>query len=185
MIARTGDSFRGVARARSTRRDRIQRAAGAFLATALIGALLWYINVLRFDLAPAIVLAVLVGAVVTLLTWVMSEESVRLKPAYWFATMREESVRPAALDYRMLRLRRDLRDATERSDRVDEIFPVIKELAAERLMANHDIDLDAQPDQAAAVMHPDLLKYLSKPPTGTAKRSKRDIARALDRIEEL
>ncbi|MCK0111552.1 hypothetical protein MWU75_05295 [Ornithinimicrobium sp. F0845] len=180
-----GQGTRLVARRSSTRRDRFTRAIASFLATAVVGAVLWYINVLRFDLTVAVVIALLVGAVVTLLSWVMSEESVRLKPAYWFASMREESVRPAALDYRMLRLRRDLRDATERSDRTDEIYSVIRSLAAERLMANHGIDLDADPDGAAAMMHADLIKYLSKPPTGTAKRSKRDIARALDRIEEL
>lgn len=181
----TGSSSRPVARTRRGRWDRVRRALGAFLATAAIGTLLWFINVLRFNLAAAVVLAVLVGAVVTLLSWVMSEESARLKPAYWFATTREESVRPAALDYRMLRLRRDLRDATERSDRTDEIFPVIRALAAERLLTDHGIDLDTEPEAAAAVLHPDLLRYLSRPPTGTAKRSKRDIARALDRIEEL
>lgn len=186
MIAKDGGVTiaRGPRGAR-TRRDQIRRAVLAFLGTAVVGALLWYINVLRYDLVTAVVIALAVGCVVTLLSWVMSEESARLKPAYWFASIREESVRPAALDYRMLRLRRDLRDATERSDRTDEIFPVVRALAAERLLARHDVDLDADPVRARELMHPDLTKYLSHPPTGTAKRSKRDLNRALDRIEEL
>lgn len=164
---------------------RVRRALLAFVATLAVGALLWFINVLRTDLLTALVLALAVGAVVTLLTWVMSEESPRLTRAHWFASMREESVRPGALDYRMLRLRRDLRDATERNDRTDEIFPVVRDLAAERLRANHGLDLVDDRDEAHALIHPDLVKYLSDPPTGTAKRSKRQLARALDRIEEL
>lgn len=185
MIAK-GGAVRPTRPVRARRRwDRIKRAVLAFLATAVVGGILWYINVLRYDLAVAIVLAIAIGTVVTVLTWVMSEESPRLKAAYWFSPLRQESVRPAPLDYRMLRLRRDLRDATERSDRTDEIFPIIRELAVERLRAKHDIDLAADPEAARKIMHPDLTKYLSNPPTGTAKRSKRDINRALDRIEEL
>lgn len=164
---------------------RVRRAAVAFVATLAIGALLWFINVLRTDVVTGLVLALAVGGVVTLLTWVMSEESPHLKRAHWFASMREESVRPAALDYRMLRLRRDLRDATERNDRTDEIFPVVRAIAAERLRANHGLDLVTDWDEARAVIHPDLMKYLSDPPTGTAKRSKRQLTQALDRIEEL
>ncbi|WP_109474426.1 hypothetical protein [Ornithinimicrobium cavernae] len=180
-----GFARQSTARRASTRWERLRRALVAFVVTGAVGLLLWYLNVLRFDLVTAVVVALAVGAVVTLLTWVMSEESPRLKPAYWFATVREESVRPAALDYRMLRLRRDLRDATERNDRVDEIFPVVRALAAERLLAHHDIDLATDREAAEAVMHPELTTYLSRPPVGTGRRSKRDIDRALDRIEEL
>lgn len=164
---------------------RVRRALVAFLTTLAVGALLWFINVLRTDVVTALVLALAVGAVITLLTWVMSEEGPRLTRAHWFASMREESVRPGALDYRMLRLRRDLRDATERNDRTDEIFPVVRDLVAERLRANHGLDLVTDWDEARAVIHPDLAAYLSDPPTGTARRSKRQLARALDRIEEL
>ena len=185
MIAK-GGATRPTKPVRARRRwDRIKRGVLAFLATGVVGGVLWYLNVLRYDLTMAIVLALAIGTVVTVLTWVMSEESPRLKAAYWFTPLRQESVRPAPLDYRMLRLRRDLRDATERSDRTDEIFPIVRELAAERLRANHDLDLDADAEATRKIMHPDLTKYLSKPPTGTAKRSKRDINRALDRIEEL
>lgn len=184
MIAKDGGVRVTVLRAH-TRWTRIRRAVLAFLATAVVGGILWYINVLRYDLTTAIVIALAIGAVITLLTWVMSEESPRLKAAYWFNPLRQESVRPAPLDYRMLRLRRDLRDATERNDRTDEIFPIVRALAAERLQSIHAIDLDTDPEAARQVMHPDLIKYLSKPPSGTAKRSKRDINRALDRIEEL
>ena len=164
---------------------RIRRAVLAFLATIAVGALLWYLQVLRYDIPSTLVVTLSVGAVVAILSWVMAEESPRLKAAYWFATNRQEAVRPGALDYRLLRLRRDLREATERTDRSDEIFPVIRALAAERLLAHHDIDLETDPDGAAAVMHPTLTAYLSHPPTSTARRSKRDIDRALDRIEEL
>lgn len=185
MTARTGIGTGGRAVRARGRWHRSRRAILAFLGTAVVGALLWFVNVLRFDLPTALIIALMIGTVVTLLTWVMAEESPRLKAPYWFATNREESVRPAALDYRMLRLRRDLRDATERSDRTDEIYPVVRSLAAERLLANHDIDLDSAPEAAAQVMGPRLTAYLTHPPTGTGRRSKRDIDRALDRIEEL
>lgn len=185
MIARGGGVQPGGPVRARTGRHRVRRAIVAFLSTAAVGALLWFINVLQFDLPTALLVAVLIGVVLTLLTWVMAEESPRLKAAYWFASMREESVRPGALDYRMLRLRRDLRDATERSDRTDEVYPVIRQLTAEKLLAVHDIDLSADPAAAEAVLPPDLAAYLAKPPTGTSRRSKRDIHRALDRIEDM
>lgn len=183
--ASASTSGSGVAKGRRSRWAMVRRALLAFLGTAVVGVVLWFVNVLDFHLATALVLALVVGSVVTLLSWVMSEDTARLKPAHWFATLRQESVRPAALDYRMLRLRRDLRDALERNDRTDEIYPVVRGLAAERLQARHDIDLDGDPKAAAAVMTPALTSYLSTPPTGTEKRSKRDLAKALDGIEEL
>lgn len=185
MMPRSGLGTRGPAVRARGRWHRARRAALAFLGTAVVGVVLWFVNVLRFDLTTALILALTIGTILSLLTWVMAEESPRLKAPYWFATNREESVRPAALDYRMLRLRRDLRDATERSDRTDEIHAVIRGLAAERLLANHDIDLEVTPDGAAEVMGPRLTAYLTHAPTGTGRRSKRDIDRALDRIEEL
>lgn len=172
-------------RAQMSRARRVRQVVLAVVATAGIGAILSAVGVLQEDLATTILVVAVVGAVVTLLTWTFAEHGLRLGTPYWFASTREESVRPATLDYRMLRLRRDLRDALERADREDQIYPVVRQLAAERLRARHQLDLDRQPEEAAVVMHEQLTRYLTRPPKGTEKRSKRDLTRALDRIEEL
>lgn len=172
-------------RARGPRTHRVRQVVVAGLITAGTGAVLAVVGVLRHDLPTTVLLVAVVGVVVSLLTWTLAEHGTRLSAPYWFASTREEAVRPAPLDYRMLRLRRDLRDALERSDREDEIYPVVRQLAAERLRARHDLDLDTQPEEAATVLHEQLTRYLTHPPQGTGKRSKRDLTRALDRIEEL
>jgi len=84
-----------------------------------------------------------------------------------------------------VRLRRDLRDAVERDDRSDEIYPVLRGLAAERLRAHHQIDLDTEPERARQVVDADLWRYLTTPPTDTRKRSRTSLQTAIEGIENL
>ena len=89
------------------------------------------------------------------------------------------------MDYRLVRIRRDLRDALERDDREDPVWPLLRDLAAERLRARHDIDLDADPEAARQVVDPLLWRYLTTPPTDARKRSRSALHTAIEGIEKL
>ncbi|WP_151524583.1 hypothetical protein [Serinicoccus kebangsaanensis] len=157
----------------------------ALVCAVIIGGLLYYIGSLPHSL-PVVVLAVLLsGLVVALTMWGMTSTSQDVEQAYWVSTPRQESAPPDAMDYRLLRLRRDLRDAVERDDRGDEIYPVIRELAAERLLAHHGVDLDAEPERAREVLDPHLQAYLDHPPSDTRKRSRSALHTAIEGVEKL
>ncbi|QFG67951.1 hypothetical protein [Ornithinimicrobium pratense] len=166
--------------------DRLRAAYLPFALLALgVGALLYYIGSLPHTL-PAAVLVVLLGtAVLALIHRVLAQDGRGVEPAYWVSTPHAESTPPAAMDYRLLRLRRDLRDALEREDRPDHIYPVLRELTAERLRARHDIDLDDQPELARQVLSPGLIRYLDAPPTDTRRRSRSALHHAIEGIEKL
>lgn len=183
---------------RASRRSELLRAAqasgpgnprGSVLPVAgfvlLLGSLLFYVGSLRYSL-PEAVAAVLLGAlVISLVPWAITGTGHDAERAYWVSTPRLEAAPPAALDYRLVRLRRDLRDAIERDDRTDEVYPVLRGLAAERLRANHQIDLDTEPERARQVVDPHLWRYLSTPPTDTRKRSRTSLQTAIEGIENL
>lgn len=170
----------------ASRRPHLRRSALlAIAATLVVGSTLYYIGSLPYTLPQVVLAVVLGGTVATLTGWSLARTSEEVEQAYWVSTPRQEAVPPAALDYRLVRLRRDLRDALERDDRSDHIYPVIRELTAERLRARHDIDLDAQPDRAQQVLDPQLWRYLASPPTDTRKRSRSALTTAIEGVERL
>lgn len=157
-----------------------------FVLTALgVGALLYYIGALPHTVPETVLMVLLATAVLALIHRLLTRDGREVEPAYWVSTPHAESTPPAAMDYRLLRLRRDLRDALEREDRPDHIYPVLRELTAERLRARHDIDLDDQPELARQVLSPGLLKYLDTPPTDTRRRSRSSLHHAIEGIEKL
>lgn len=151
----------------------------------VLGGVLFYIGSMPYPLLLAVVVIALAGIVGALMAWGMTTTARDVEQAYWVSTPRQEAEPPDAMDYRLLRLRRDLRDALERDDRGDEIYPVIRELAAERLLAHHDIDLETEPERARAVLDPHLWTYLTRPPTDTRRRSKSALHTAIEGIETL
>lgn len=154
------------------------------LALALVvGALLWYVGSLPHSV-PEVVLVVALGAAVLTLSQRMLT-GLHVERAHWVSAPRQDSVPPSALDGRLVRLRRDLRDALSREDRADEIHPLLRELTAERLRARHDIDLDAEPERARAALDPRLWTYLSRPPTDPRRRSRGTLEHAIEGIEKL
>ena len=183
---------------RASRRSELLRAAqargpgnprGSSLPVAgfvlFMGGLLYYVGSLRYS-APEAVAAVVLGAVVlALVPWAVSGTGQDAERAFWSSTPRVEASPPAALDYRLVRLRRDLRDAIERDDRTDEIYLVLRDLAAERLRAHHQVDLDTEPERARAVVDDHLWRYLTTPPTDTRKRSRTSLQTAIEGIENL
>lgn len=163
----------------------ITRMVVALSCIGLGGALLWFAGSLPRDPVFAGFVAALVGGAVAALWWSSVDLPQPADAASWYAVRREESAVPPSLDYRLVRLRRDLRDALERNDRGDHVHPLLRELTRARLMQRHTVDLDADPDAAAALMSPALAKYLASPPKGNEKRSMKQLSDALTGIEEL
>lgn len=166
--------------------DRLRAAYLPFVLVALgVGALLYYIGSLPHTLPEAILVVLLGTAVLALIHRVLTRAGREVEPAYWVSTPHTESAPPAAMDYRLLRLRRDLRDALERDDRPDHVYPVIRELAAERLRAHHEVDLDQEPGRARELLPQGLASYLASPPTDTRRRSRSALHHAIEGIEKL
>ncbi len=163
----------------------ITRTAVAVICIGLGGALLWFGGSLPREPIVAAVVAVLVGGALAALWWSSIDLPRPADAASWYAVRRDEAAVPPSLDYRLVRLRRDLRDALERNDRRDEVHPLIRELTRARLMQRHTVDLDAQPDEAAALMSAALTTYLASPPKANEKRSMKQLSDALTGIEEL
>lgn len=151
----------------------------------ILGGVLWLIGSLRQEPWVAFLVVVLGALVASLAPWAISRTGGEAERAYWTSTPRQEAVAPTALDYRIVKIRRDLRDSLERDDRPDSIAPLLRELAAERLRAHHDIDLDAEPERAQAVMTPELWRYLNHPPGGTRRRHRSVLHTAIEGIEQL
>src|SRR5690606_37275837 len=112
---RTGGRPRSGAAMTSAPRPRPRREAWSSLVPALIlvpaaGGLLWYVGSLPHSLPETLLVILLGGAAVTLTLISVARVGEGVERAYWVSTPRADAVPPAALDYRLLRLRRDLRD---------------------------------------------------------------------------
>ncbi|MGC5583223.1 hypothetical protein ACQE98_03625 [Ornithinimicrobium sp. W1679] len=167
-------------------RTRLRRTLlGALAATLVVGSLLYLVGALPHSLPEVLAVVLLAGTVLGLLLAALRRTGDGVEPAWWASTPREEAIAPAAMDYRLVRLRRDLRDALERDDRPDTVHAVLHDLAAERLRALHGVDLAAQPDEARALTGPELWHYLTHPPTGTRRSSRGAVQTAIEGIEKL
>lgn len=183
----SGMPRRGPAQGRARRRPRVGWSAilPALVLVPIVGGLLWYVGSLPHS-PPEVLLVILIGGVaVTLALTSVGRVGEGVERAHWVSTPRHEATPPSALDYRLLRLRRDLRDALERDDRPDQIHGVLRDLAAERLRTHHDIDLDAEPERAQKVVDARLWHYLTHPPTDTRRRSRSALENAIEGIEKL
>lgn len=169
-----------------SRRTWLQRALGALAVVAMLGLLLWYVRVLPDSLPLALLVMLLMVAVIGMLMWSLADHAGDLEAASWHAALPDrESSGPMALDYRLARLRRDLRDALERDDRPDTIHPLICDLAVEQLRARRGVEARSDPEAARQVLDPAVWDYLTTPPTTNARRSSKQLARVLDELERL
>lgn len=174
----------GRSRARR-RRNAWNAILPALLLVPVVGGLLWYVGSLPHSLPEVLLVIALGGIAVTLVLTSVGRVGEGVERAHWVSTPHHESAPPAALDYRLMRLRRDLRDALERDDRRDEIHGVVRDLAAERLLTRHGIDLDTEPERAEQAVGPRLWTYLTHPPTDTRRRSRGALENALEGVEKL
>lgn len=161
------------------------RIVGLVLLTAGAGALLWFVGSLPREPTVAAAVTLVLGLTLGLLWWSHADLPRPAESASWYVVRRDEANVPPALDYRLVRLRRDLRDAVEHSDREDHVHALITELTRERLLQRHGIALHTEPDAARAHLSPPLRTYLAQPPSNTHKSSITRISDALTGIEEL
>lgn len=161
------------------------RIATVIILAAAGGGLLWFVGSLPRDPILAGAVIVIVAGSLSLLWWSRSDMPPPAETASWYAVRRDHASLPPALDYRLIRLRRDLRDALERSDREDVVHPLISSLARDRLLERHGIDLHTDPAGARQHLSAALVAYLAHPPKSTAKANFTQISNALSGIEEL
>lgn len=169
---------------RTPRRWR-RRVLNGLVVVVLLGLLLWYVQVLPQSMGLALLVMLLLVTVTCLLMWSLADHSGDLEAASWHASLPAETGGPMALDYRLVRLRRDLRDALERDDRPDEIHALVCDLAVDQLRARHGVDARSDPGAAQELLDPLVWDYLTSPPTTTAKRSAGQLADVLDHLEQL
>lgn len=168
-----------------TRRQWSQRILGATTLTLLVGAALWYVSSLPGNLALALTVTALLTAVGGLVLWSHTDHAREIEPATWHVTRLTEATGPMSLDYRLMRLRRDLRDTLQRTDREDTIHPLLCDLVVERLRQRHGIHVREDPESARAHLPAELWHYMTHPPQGTARRSAGEIAVMLDHLESI
>ncbi len=160
------------------------RLWGPLIGTAVVGGLLMYVNALRHGTVLNIAVAVALGACLTVLAWNLGDLGSRVVAATWFRHGTEESVPPQQMDYRLTRLRRDLRDTVDRNDRADAIRPLLLELAVTRLRVNHDVGIE-DTEAARALLTDEVYSYLTTPRQDTGRRSTTRLRSVVDRIEAL
>ena len=161
------------------------RAGTVTILGAGAGALLWTIGVLPADpVLAAWTTVLLLGAAAG--TWWSATDLPRpLEPASWYVVRREDAPAPPALDYRLVRLRRDLRDAVQSAERPDALYPLLRNLTAHRLQERHDVDLEAEPQRARQHLAPPLQDYLAAPPPPHRRQSAPRLQAVVTAIEEL
>ncbi|CAN5516625.1 hypothetical protein BH23ACT6_BH23ACT6_23130 [soil metagenome] len=164
----------------------IKRVLAALVLATGAGALMWLAGALPSSGLTAGAATALLAAVCGVLWWTRQDLQAPSDAASWYVVRRDEAVVPPAMDYRLVRLRRDLRDALSTSeDRTDRIYPLIRHLTAQRLRERHGIDLEAEPERAETVLSADLASYLTRPPTMNRRSSRREVEAAVDGIEQL
>lgn len=168
-----------------TRRVWPRRVLRVAALTVVVGAVLWYISSLPGNPALAAAVMTLLTTVGALLVWSHTDHADELEPAAWHLTRTTESTPPMSLDYRLVRIRRDLRDALERSDRPDAIHPLICDLVIQQVRQRHGVDARADPEAARAHLPPDLWHYLTHPPQDTRRRSAKELATMLGHLERI
>ncbi len=162
-----------------------RRVLNGLAVVVLLGLLLWYVRVLPQSPGLALLVMLLLVTVTCLLMWSHADHVGDLEAASWHTALPAEAGGPMALDYRLVRLRRDLRDALERDDRPDEIHALVCDLAVDQLRVRHGVDARNDPEAARELLAPPVWDYLTSPPTTTAKRSARQLAAVLDQLEQL
>ncbi|MGB5953378.1 MAG: hypothetical protein WBG57_12810 [Ornithinimicrobium sp.] len=164
----------------------IARALALAIMTSAFGTMLWFAGVLPSSPVMAAAAAGLIAISCALLWWTREDLRAPTEGATWYTVRRDDAAVPPAMDYRLVRLRRDVRDAVAKSsDRGDPIHPLITQLTAQRLRDRHGIDLLAEPERARDVLSEPLATYLSKPLSSDRRTTRRELDQALLGVEQL
>ena len=104
-------------------------------------------------------------------------------PADWQPTY-VSPTRAATNDPRFSRLSRMLTEASNRITVADEVQRSLRAIVDYRLQRDHAVDRTTQPDEARALLGPDLFNYLNRPARQRGSDAKH-LTRLLTRIEAL
>ncbi len=162
-----------------------RRLAVALLAGAGAGAALVFLESLDLGLVANLVL-VLAGTVIGAgLAWTAADLYPGARPAYWSSSVPPRHRPRRGGDFRLYRLRRDLRYTLEDNREADAIRPLLISLVEERLLSRHGVRLRTEPEAARHLLGPTLARYVAAPPGNRRRRSRSHLTTILDRIEEL
>lgn len=162
-----------------------RRVLGTAAVAGLVGTVLVYVGALPHGLALNVVVVLAAAAALAVLCWNVSDGSTGLGTATWYVHDDAETAPLPQIDGRLMRLRRDLRDTVERSDRGDSVHPLLLELTEERLWARHDVSLLQDAERARTLLPEDLYRYLTTPPGPRSQPTARALHVLIDRIEAL
>lgn len=163
------------------------RVVVSLASVAAVGLLLSYVRVIDHPWYLSLAIVLTLGFAIAATTIVLSEHGPRVGPAQWSPAFdREAAHPPGGMDLRLMWLRRQVAEVVERREDSPELRELLSRLAAAALLERHDIDMQAEPERAAKLLHPDLIAYLNSPaPSGPTARPMRALTRAIDRIEEI
>jgi hypothetical protein len=88
-------------------------------------------------------------------------------------------------DMRLVRMSERLASNVHRDTVAVDVHHILTAVVDERLRTRHGVDRSADPASAASLLGPDLTAYLDADPHGSRFRSNRQLAKLLNRIEEL
>jgi hypothetical protein len=110
---------------------------------------------------PALVIAVLLGGFA--IGWLVTDVGRRTVRVEWTPPRRRITPRHG-LDPRFLRLASLMRDETDRRLVSFRVHQTLVRIVDDRLQSHHGIDRATQPEQAAALLGPDVSQYVDRPP---------------------
>ncbi len=132
-------------------------------------------------LRPRPLLVVVATVSCSLFAGLVSMLQTRVTPISWSAP--RPAVRPRyGLDPRFSRLSQALRENREPDALAAQLHTTLVRVIDDRLASHHGLDRGAQPEQARALLGPELSAYVSTPYPRTSRRHLNDL---LSRIEAL
>ncbi len=130
---------------------------------------------------PALVIAVLLGGFA--IAWLVTDLGRHIVRVEWTPPRRRIEPRHG-LDPRFLRLASLMRDETDRRLVSIRVHQSLVRIVDDRLQSHHGIDRATQPEQAVAMLGPELTQYVDGPP-GNRDPHPRQLHDLISRIEAL
>jgi len=152
--------------------------AGWFVLTVVL--LVPFIAFVGLRPRPVLVIAVLLGGFAV--AWLVADVGGRTVRIEWTPPRRRVMPRHG-LDPRFLRLASLMKDETDRRLVSIRVHQSLVRIVDDRLQAHHGIDRSSQPEQATALLGPELSTYVDQPPDREAHP--RRLHDLIDRIEAL
>lgn len=167
-----------------------QVALGTIAAATIAGIVMVFL-----DMQPRLILVACVVAVVAASAWLVIELGLATSPIVWYnyATEADTSARP---DRRVQVLRSRLRQPARRRrtqqwtpqsdiEQPDEIVHSLITIIDDHLDAEHGLSRPGDADAIAAVLGPELTRFVSDPTAQRSMTQGRTLARTVALIEEL